>query len=135
MAFRCASVGWPASVDEVVAAYDRLPADERAALAVVTANYGEAGALAHYGDGRLPQVFSGHNELGLYGPPPERVTDVLFVGGDPTRWSSAFRSCRTLASLDDRVGVDNEEQGRPVVVCQGRTRSWAYLWPSVRHDE
>jgi hypothetical protein len=28
-----------------------------------------------------------------------------------------FASCRTVAHLDDGVGVDNEEQGEPVALC------------------
>ena len=55
-------VGWPALVDAV----DQAVASSGAAL-VVTANYGEAGALEWYGSD-VP-VFSGHNGYAAWGPP------------------------------------------------------------------
>jgi hypothetical protein len=39
-----------------------------------------------------------------------------------------FSSCRVSARLDNRIGVDNEDQGEPVHVCRGPLRPWPQLW-------
>ncbi|GAA3758742.1 glycosyltransferase family 39 protein [Plantactinospora mayteni] len=128
------SVGWPRYVDQVVQAYDELPPADRAAAVVLTANYGEAGALTRLGADRLPAIYSGHNELGYYGPPPESATVLVGVGvGEPAELRQYFGACRLAGRLDNGVGVDNEEQGVPIVVCHDRRLTWAELWPRVRH--
>jgi len=128
------SVGWPRYVDQVVQAYAALPAADQARAMVLTANYGEAGALTRLGGDRLPAIYSGHNELGFYGPPPESATVLIGVGvGEPARLAPFFGTCRLVGRLDNGVGVDNEEQGAPIVLCRDRRRSWAELWPGLRH--
>jgi 4-amino-4-deoxy-L-arabinose transferase-like glycosyltransferase len=125
-------IGWPAYVAQVAAVYAALPAADRAAATIVTGNYGEAGALNRYGGRyRLPPAYSGQNELYRQGPPPASATIVLLVGIDqPDR---QFASCVVSARLDNGVGIDNEEQGRPVVVCRDLRESWSTLWPRFRH--
>lgn len=129
-------VGWPAYVSEVAKAYQALPEADRGSVAIVTGNYGEAGALDRFG-GRygVPSVYSGQNELYFYGPPPESATAILFVGRDPGPRPPlpGFSTCTTVGTLDNRLGVDNEEQGRLIVFCQGRSVPWSKLWPEYQH--
>ncbi|MEE6263115.1 glycosyltransferase family 39 protein [Plantactinospora sonchi] len=128
------SVGWPRYVDQVVQAYDGLTAAERTRTVVLTANYGEAGALTRFGADRLPPIYSGHNELGFYGPPPESATVLLGVGvGEAAELDRFFGGCTLVGRLDNEVDVDNEEQETPIVVCRERSRPWAELWPRIRH--
>jgi hypothetical protein len=35
--------------------------------------------------------------------------------------------------MDNGVGVDNEEQGSSVVVCEDPVGGWAEVWPKVLH--
>ena len=56
---------------------------------------------------------------------------VVTVGMDDL--SSLFDSCTPAGVLDDRLGVDNEEQGRPVMVCRGPRLPWSALWPQLQH--
>lgn len=101
-------------------------------MAVVTANYGEAGALARYGpEHGLPAPFSGHNHLHVLGGPDADVATVVLVGYG--RLTPRFESCAVVAELDNGVGVDNEEQGVPVRVCHGPRDSWDRLWPGFAH--
>ena len=55
-------IGWPVYVRQITDVYAALPAADRERAVIVTANYGEAGALDRYGRD-LPGVYSGHNEL------------------------------------------------------------------------
>jgi 4-amino-4-deoxy-L-arabinose transferase-like glycosyltransferase len=126
------SIGWPEYVRQVADAYRALPAADRAVAVLVTGNYGEAGALVKYGPAyRLPTVYSGQNELYRFGPPPDSATVVVFVG--MSRVTDLFESCATVARLDNGVGVHNEEQGRPVLVCRNPHRPWHDMWPGFQH--
>lgn len=121
-------VGWQTYTDQVEAAAASVPD----AAAVITSNYGEAGALERYGQD-LPPIFSGHNELHEYGPPPDSATVVLTVGLDLRFASRYFESCGSVAVLDNGLGIDNEEQGRTVGACRGPTLPWSELWVEFQH--
>ncbi|WP_030156723.1 glycosyltransferase family 39 protein [Glycomyces sp. NRRL B-16210] len=123
-------IGWQAYTDQVQAVYDGLPAGTEAI--VITANYGEAGALDRFGED-LPPVYSGHNQLHEYGPPTEAADTVITVGLPLARVSRYFDSCEAVAVLDNGIGVENEEQGRTVGVCQGPNGTWEELWPAFQH--
>lgn len=127
-------VGWPRFVQTVASAWRQIPASERAHTAIFTQNYGEAGAvdlLASHP--RLPRAYSGHNGFSEWGMPPPADTRALVVGFDgPSDAAPEFAHCRTLATVDNGVGLDNEEQGLPVMLCRP-TASWPELWPRLRH--
>ncbi|HEX6500331.1 MAG TPA: glycosyltransferase family 39 protein [Micromonosporaceae bacterium] len=127
-------VGWPVYVGQVAAAYRALPPADRAHAVVLTANYGEAGAISRYGAGLgLPAVYSGHNQLYAYGPPPADTTVVVTVGLPMAVVRDRFGDCQAVGRLDNGVRVDNEEQGRPIAICRNPVAAWARLWPSFRH--
>ncbi|MFN8073948.1 MAG: glycosyltransferase family 39 protein [Kineosporiaceae bacterium] len=131
------SIGWPAYVDQIAAAHRSLPPADRAASVVLTGNYGEAGAVDRYGPSRgLPAAYSGQNALYALGPPPESATAAVLVMQDADArafYARMFRTCTPAATLDNGVGVDNEEQGTPVLACTGRLMPWARAWPGFRH--
>ncbi|HZS24190.1 MAG TPA: glycosyltransferase family 39 protein [Gaiellaceae bacterium] len=126
------TVGWPRFVATVGRAWRSLPAAERARTAIFTANYGEAGAVDVLGRG-LPRAYSGHNGFSEWGTPPPRDAHAIVLGYDgPRDAAPAFSGCRTLARIDDRVGLSNDEQGLPVLFCRPAA-SWARLWPKLTH--
>jgi len=124
-------VGWPAYVAQVAQVYRTVPAGRR--TAVITSNYGEAGAVARFGPALgLPAPYSGHNALHVT-PPPADVDSVVMVGWQAPHVARLFASCKVVTRLDNGVGVDNEEQGAPVTVCTGPVAEWSALWPRFRH--
>jgi hypothetical protein len=128
------TVGWPSEVDTVARVWDGLPAGQRQHAVIFTANYGEAGAVARYGPGRgLPAPYSGHNALADLAVPPGRGAPVVVVGYQTATVDRFFTGCRLAARVDNGLGLDNEEQGSPVWVCQQVRRPWAELWPQLRH--
>ena len=78
---------------------------------------------------REPPVYSGHNGFGDWGPPPGSgpVVCVGFSAPDP----DALAGCARAAPL--HTGVDNEEDGNGVWVCDGPVGSWAQAWQRLRH--
>jgi 4-amino-4-deoxy-L-arabinose transferase-like glycosyltransferase len=128
------TVGWPRFVDTVASAWRRIPAGQRAHTAIFADNYGEAGAVELMGRSRgLPRAYSAHNAFSEWGHPPPADTYALVLGYDgPRDAEPSFSRCRRLARIDDEVGLDNQEQGLPVMLCRP-TASWATLWPRLRH--
>ena len=124
------TVGWPRFVDTVKRAWLSIPAGERARTAIFTSNYGEAGAVDVLGRGRgLPRAYSGHNGFSEWGMPPATDAHALLIGSQPPAF---FTGCRTLAKIDDGVGLENDEQGEPLLLRRP-TASWAALWLRLRH--
>jgi 4-amino-4-deoxy-L-arabinose transferase-like glycosyltransferase len=130
------TVGWPRFVAAVAAAWRRIPADGRAHTAIFTRNYGEAGAIDLLGrSGALPRAYSGHNGFAEWGMPGPADTKALLVGFDGEADAApSFTGCRRLGRVDDGVGLRNDEQGLPLLLCRP-SASWRALWPRLRHDD
>jgi hypothetical protein len=128
------TVGWPRFVDAVTSAWRRIPPHERARTAIFTRNYGEAGAVDLLDrEHSLPRAYSGHNGFSEWGTPPARDTHALLVGFDgATDAAPFFTGCRRLGRVDNGVGLDNDEQGLPLLLCRP-AGSWAALWPHLTH--
>jgi len=123
------TVGWPrlaAAVEEVRA---DLPAGER--VAVLAANYGEAGAVDRFAPALGP-AHSGHNSYGTWGPPPEDATTVIVIGYPEQRLARWFGSLELSARVDNGVDLDNDEQGAPIWVATQRRAPWSEIWPELR---
>ncbi len=129
------TVGWPELVRTVAGVQATLPAAERDTAIVLTRNYGQAGAVEHFGpELGLPRpAYSGHNGYAEWGPPPETATTAVVVGYDAERLGRRFGSVQLAARVDNGVGLDNDEQGTPVWICRDRLAGWAELWPQIRH--
>jgi 4-amino-4-deoxy-L-arabinose transferase-like glycosyltransferase len=124
-------IGWPVYVRQITDVYAALPPGDRERAVIVTANYGEAGALDRYGRD-LPAVYSGHNELWYRGRPPDDATVLIAVGFGPGL-SRRFGSCAVALELDNGVDIPNEEQDNDVRVCRAPVRPWSAMWPEFQH--
>ncbi len=128
------TVGWPRFIDTVANAWYRLPSDERAHSVIFTSNYGEAGAIDLLGGPRhLPRAYSGHNGFSEWGQPRANATHALLIGFQGARDAAPyFDGCTMLATIDNGVGLNNDEQGNEVMLC-AITRPWRALWPRLTH--
>ena len=127
-------VGWPREVSLVAGVYKSLPPAQRAPTAILAGNYGEAGAIDHFGPALgLPQAYCGHNNFWLWGPPPAGDTSVVAIGVDPSVLRATFASVRQVAVYTNGLGIGNLEEGTPVYVATGLRMSWAAAWPAFRH--
>ena len=127
------TIGWPAFVRDIATAYRSLPPAQRSATIVLASNYGEAGAVDHFGpaDG-LPAAYSGHMSFWYWGPPPARATTAIVVGYQRSQLTFCG-SARLAGHLDNHLGVSDDEQGAPVWICQQLTRTWQAIWPTQKH--
>ncbi|PWU49032.1 hypothetical protein DLJ46_10250 [Micromonospora globispora] len=124
------TIGWPAFADSLATVHRRLPPEQRQRAVILTGNYGEAGAVARYGPERgLPRAYSGHNSMAGFGRPPEDADVVIAVGWErPDRLREWFVEVTEAGRVDQRVDVDNEENGGPIFVCRGLRRPWSQIW-------
>ena len=121
-------IGWKAYVQEVAAAYHNAGSP----AAIVTSNYGEAGAIDHYGGAYgLPHAYSGQTGYWDWGPPPASATSVLAVGFDRTDVTRYCSEALQVGRLDNHHDFNNAEQHRPIWRCQLR-ESWSTIWPQLK---
>jgi 4-amino-4-deoxy-L-arabinose transferase-like glycosyltransferase len=132
------TVGWPRFAAEVARVYRALPENDRSHTAIVTSNYGEAGALDLYGPALgLPRVYSGHNGYWHFGRPADSVSTTIYIGPSGAEGETYLRrfwtDVRVQGRIDNGVGLRNQEQSRPVWVCRGQRAAWSVLWPDLKH--
>lgn len=129
-------IGWEELVETVAKIYTAFPVEERSQAAILTGNYGEAGAINLYGPARgLPEAISGVNSYWLRGygdPPPETLIVVGFSHDGAERF---FEECELAGHITNRYDVENEEsQDHPdIFVCRGPRQPWLALWKSLKH--
>jgi hypothetical protein len=123
------TVGWPAFAAAIQRVRDGLPAGAR--VAVVTGNYGEAGAVDRFAPDLAP-AYSGHNSYWTWGPPPKDTDVVIAVGIPEQRLAQWFGRVEEAGRVDNGVGLDNDEQGTPVLTARDRRVPWSEIWPQLR---
>ena len=132
-------VGWPELVQQIADIYHSLPPEEQARTAIVSGNYGEAGALELYGPSQglppgPPHQVTGSNSLwarGYGAPPPEMV---LLVGFDRDYAMRFFGMCSPKGTVTNPWGVENEEttDHTSLYLCRKVLRPWAEFWPEMQ---
>jgi hypothetical protein len=126
------TIGWPELVELVSGVHGEL--DDGEGAVILTANYGEAGAIERYGPAYgLPKPYSGHNAYADWGPPPDGAAPVITVGLSPAEMAAHLEGCTVVAQVDNGHGIDNDEQDEPIMVCRGPRRAWAEEWPDLKH--
>lgn len=124
-------IGWPEFVAQVAAVRDTLPAADRARLAIIAHNYGEAGALALYGPQyNLPTPLSGTNGFHDRGYGPYEPETVIVTGTNLEDQLHSFESCTIAAHVQIPYGVRNEESvyHPDILVCRHLRRPWREVW-------
>jgi len=127
------TVGWPQFTSQVATVYDGLPVQERKEASIFTANYGEAGAIAVYGQRYgLPEALSGHNTYWLWGP-GDAPDQVVVAVGSVDQLRPHFAVCRQSAMIHSPDNVDNDENGTSIWTCTGPRGTWSSFWSDLRH--
>jgi hypothetical protein len=123
--------GWPELVAEVAQAYQSLSAEERSNTAIYAANYGEAGAINHFGPARgLPPALCAHQAHSLWSPPARDYSTYICLGCDEGL-SRVFESVQVVAVHHHPWGM--AEENRPIYLCRKPKQSIRGLWPTLKH--
>jgi 4-amino-4-deoxy-L-arabinose transferase-like glycosyltransferase len=129
------TVGWQQLVTQVAAVYASIPKAGRSATLLLTANYGEAGAINTYGPALgLPSAMSGELTY-YYWKPPQLNGQVIAVGLDKSFLSGVFYGCSVVGTVSNPYGLRNQEFGAPIVVCSHSKVALNQLWPLLKSFE
>jgi hypothetical protein len=124
-------IGWDELVRTVAQIRDSLPPAQRANLGIITANYGEYGAIeilgAAYG---LPAPIGTTNSEWLRGYPTPAPSTLIVIGRGRAEADALFTGCRLAGHNGNSLGVKNEEsQDHPDIFVCGRPRKpWSQIW-------
>lgn len=123
--------GWEALADFIGDAVQQLPPEDRARSVILVGNYGEAGALHHFGR-NLPPVLCGHNNHWIWGPGETEAAVFLVYREDPPERLAAFFGEIVEIGRFDHPHVMPYQTNRPLYLCRRPKMPLAAAWPMLR---
>lgn len=119
--------GWKEMVATVAMVYDTLSDEERKKCAIITSNYGQAGAVDYYGDQfNLPKAISVHNSYYHWGVRDFTGEIVIALAGEDDL--KKYFDEVTLAATIVRPFSMPYENNRPVYICRKPKMPLAEIW-------
>lgn len=125
---------WPQIVGQVEQVYDALPAAERASAILYAENYGEAGALEHFGPARgLPRVISNHNSYFHWSARAGVDAPVaIALGADRAALERLFARVERAGETHCELCMTYED-GVPIYVASEPKEPLSALWPRLKN--
>ena len=124
--------GWEDMAATVSRVYHALPQAEQQGCAILTGNYGEAGAIDYYGPKLgLPKAISGHNSYFYWGPRNYSGECVILFGDNAETTKKLFGDVQQVATITNRYAMPGE-QNLPVYLCRKPSAPLAELWPQFK---
>ena len=125
--------GWEELTAITARAWRSLTPEERARAIIVTANYGEAGAIDYHGRALgLPRAASQHNNYYLWGPGNAEATVVVAVGMDPVDLRDTFEDVQSVGAMTHPLAMPYE-RAWPVTICRRPKVPLALAWIDGKH--
>ena len=126
-------VGWPHFTETVANVYESISASRRGEAVISTGNYGEAGAIAHFGPTLTAIPTQRTQRMGALGSSAQLEHNCRPHRHRRAEVRRYFTGCRLRTRIDNGYGLKNNEQHEPVWLCTGEVVPWASLWPALRH--
>jgi hypothetical protein len=127
-----AEFGWKEQVAAVAGVYHNLPSDQRSPCAILTGNYGEAGAIDLYGGVYgLPKAICTHNNYYLWGPGNAAGDVAIAIGISRRALEDSFASVKQKAVAVSEHGADFENN-LPVYLCKDLKLPLAEVWSRAK---
>jgi dolichyl-phosphate-mannose-protein mannosyltransferase len=125
-------MGWQQQVGVVTGVFRSLPAADQSKAAILTGNYGQAGAIDYFGSTYgLPKAISGHNNYYLWGP-REYTGEVVISYGIPIeKLQPLFGRIEQAATIRNEYAIP-EENNLPVYICREPKMSLQKAWPRLK---
>ena len=125
-------MGWQQQVDVVAGVFQSLPADDQPKAAILTRNYGQAGAIEYFGPSYgLPRPISGHNNYYLWGPQQYTGEVVITVGIPMEKLQPLFQHIELAATIRNDYAIP-EENNLPIYICRDPKMTLQKAWPSLK---
>jgi len=125
-------MGWQQQVDVVAGVFQSLPADDQPKAAILTRNYGQAGAIEYFGPSYgLPRPISGHNNYYLWGPQQYTGEVVITVGIPMEKLQPLFQHIELAATIRNDYAIP-EENNLPIYICRDPKTTLQKAWPGLK---
>lgn len=124
--------GWQNLAETVARVHAELSPEDRAHAAILASNYGEAGAIDHFGPRLgLPKAICPHNSYWTWGPRDATDELVIAIGYPRERLEQIFEH------VEERARVTSEwampyETNLPVFLCRGLRVPIGEAWAAAR---
>lgn len=123
--------GWREMAEVVARAYHALPPEERARAAIFGQNYGQAGAIDHYGPALgLPKCLSGHLAFHDWGPRGATGEVMIVLGDERDVLEEYFEEVEWAGRVEHPYSMPY--QHFDLFVCRGLRAPLAEVWPRLR---
>jgi dolichyl-phosphate-mannose-protein mannosyltransferase len=126
--------GWPEFADSVARVCSTLTPEERRRAIVIVDNYGEAGALERFGQGRVPRIACQHNNWYFWGPPAWDGGVAILVRRDSLDARQEFDQVK-LTGLAGHPLAMPYEQDLPILIARGFHADLKKAWAEGKHFE
>ncbi|MCO5332455.1 MAG: glycosyltransferase family 39 protein [Pyrinomonadaceae bacterium] len=124
--------GWEEMAEATAAVYDSLPEAERQKAAILTENYGQAGAIDFFGrKSGLPTAISGHQSYYLWGPRDYDGSVVVILGSKKEDVESSCDTVEERTPVGHPYAMPTEHFN--ILVCRGTKEPLSRLWPKLKH--
>ncbi len=125
-------MGWQQQVNVVASVFRSLPVDDQREAAILTRNYGQAGAIDYFGPSYgLPRPISGHNNYYLWGPQQYTGEVVVTVGIPIEKLQPLFGHIELAATIRNEYAIP-EENNLPVYICREPKMTLQKAWPRLK---
>ncbi len=111
--------GWPEMVAKINNVYLSLSPEERSECVIITSNYGEAGAIEHFGKQyNLPKPVSGHLQYYMWGTRGHSGEIAIFLD-DTTeeQLSFFFEDVKKIDQTENKYAM-SYENNKPIFICK-----------------
>jgi hypothetical protein len=124
--------GWEDMATQIASVYRALPQSEQAGCAILAGNYGEAGAIDHFGPALgLPAAISGHNSYYLWGPRAYTGSCVILFGERADELKDLFADAQLVGTITDPHAAVAERNVH-VYLCRKPRAPLAEMWPHFK---
>ncbi len=125
-------LGWENMAQQISRVYHDVPPAEQAYCAILAGNYGEAGAIDHYGPQLgLPKAISGHNSYYYWGPRSYSGSCVILFGERADQYKQYFGETQLVATITYPHAAMAERDVH-VYLCRKPTAPLPVLWPHFK---
>lgn len=125
--------GWRELAEAVARVHRALPEEDRGRACVYGQNYGQAGAIDHFGPALgLPRAMSGHNSYWMWGPGECDGQVVIIVGGRREDHARAFETVEEGGRFESRDAMPYEAR-KTIWVARRIREPLAEAWQRVKH--
>jgi hypothetical protein len=125
--------GWPEMAQAVARAYHALSPEDQRRCAIFGQDYGQAGAIDHYGPALgLPKALSGHLTYWYWGPRGYTGEVMLVMGDRRSRLEELFESVEPVGVVGQKYAMASQHW--TLYLCR-RPRGWTLpeIWPRLKN--